>query len=198
MLLSRRQNAGQNHDIKKANRYYEHVPQSRYLRTTLTNQSSILGDISRSPDSSNACYHSVQNLLLSKSLQIGMFKAIILPVILDWDLQELESFVCAGRQAANNIQLSHGYRCIIAVTGKCATLSVSWKVVQARTCTAWTSASCTPRSAQRRGVVATELPHAAAMKRGVILLKQNAWNMLSLRNKQFHFFCKHSDHPKIS
>jgi ribosomal protein S2 len=38
MLLSRNQNAGQNPDIKIANRCFESVAQSRYLRTTITNQ----------------------------------------------------------------------------------------------------------------------------------------------------------------
>jgi hypothetical protein len=38
MLLSRHQNAGQNHDIKIANRTFENVAQFRYLRTKVTNQ----------------------------------------------------------------------------------------------------------------------------------------------------------------
>jgi hypothetical protein len=43
MLLSRRQNAGQNHDIKIANRCFENVAQFRYLETTGTNQNFIRG-----------------------------------------------------------------------------------------------------------------------------------------------------------
>jgi hypothetical protein len=38
MLLSRRQNAGQNHDINIANRCFENMAQFRYLGTTVTNQ----------------------------------------------------------------------------------------------------------------------------------------------------------------
>jgi hypothetical protein len=38
MLLSRHQNAGQNHDIKTANRCSENVAQFRYLRMTITNK----------------------------------------------------------------------------------------------------------------------------------------------------------------
>jgi hypothetical protein len=38
MLLYLHQNARQNHDVKKANRYFENVAQFRYLRTTVTNQ----------------------------------------------------------------------------------------------------------------------------------------------------------------
>jgi hypothetical protein len=38
MLLSRHQNAGQNHDVKIGNRCFENVAQFRYLGTTITNQ----------------------------------------------------------------------------------------------------------------------------------------------------------------
>jgi predicted GH43/DUF377 family glycosyl hydrolase len=41
MLLSRQQNAGQNHDIKIGNRCFENVVQFRYLGTTITNQNLI-------------------------------------------------------------------------------------------------------------------------------------------------------------
>jgi hypothetical protein len=37
MLLSRHQNAGQNHDIKIANRYFENVAQLKYFGTTEKN-----------------------------------------------------------------------------------------------------------------------------------------------------------------
>jgi hypothetical protein len=63
MLLSRHQNAGQNHDIKTANRCFENVAQLRYLETTATNQNLIQEEIKRRLNSGNACYHSVQNLL---------------------------------------------------------------------------------------------------------------------------------------
>jgi hypothetical protein len=81
-LLSRRQNAGQNHDIKIANRCFENVAQFRYLGTTVTNQNLI----KRKMNSGNAYYHSVQNVLpsrlLSKNIQIRIYKNIILPVVL--------------------------------------------------------------------------------------------------------------------
>jgi hypothetical protein len=38
MLLSRHQNAGQNYNIKIANRCFENVAKFRYLGTTTTNQ----------------------------------------------------------------------------------------------------------------------------------------------------------------
>jgi hypothetical protein len=41
MLLSPHQNAGQNRDIKTANRFFENVAQLRYLGTTVTNQNFI-------------------------------------------------------------------------------------------------------------------------------------------------------------
>jgi hypothetical protein len=40
MLLSRHQNAGQNHDIKTAKRCFKNVAQFKYLLTTVTNQNS--------------------------------------------------------------------------------------------------------------------------------------------------------------
>jgi hypothetical protein len=41
MLLSRHQIAGQNYDIKIAERYSENVAKFRYLGTTITNQNLI-------------------------------------------------------------------------------------------------------------------------------------------------------------
>jgi hypothetical protein len=66
MLLYRHQNAGQNRDIKIANRSFENVSQFKYLGTTVTNQNLIQEEIKRRLNSGNACYHSVQNLLSSR------------------------------------------------------------------------------------------------------------------------------------
>jgi hypothetical protein len=68
MLLSRHQNAGQNHDIKTANRCLENVAQFRYFGVTVTNQNLIQEEIKRRLSSGNACYHSVQKLLSSHLL----------------------------------------------------------------------------------------------------------------------------------
>jgi hypothetical protein len=68
MLLSRHQNAGQNRDIKIANRSFENVSQFKYLGTTVTNPNLIPEEIKRRLNSGNACYHSVQNLLSSRLL----------------------------------------------------------------------------------------------------------------------------------
>jgi hypothetical protein len=85
-LLSRYQNAGQNHDIKIANRSFENVAQFRYLRTTVTNQNLIQEGIKRRQDSDSACYHSLQNIsffrLLSKNLKIRIQETTILPLVL--------------------------------------------------------------------------------------------------------------------
>jgi hypothetical protein len=47
MLVSRDQNAGQNQDIKIANRLFENVSQFKYLGTTVTNQNLIQEEVRR-------------------------------------------------------------------------------------------------------------------------------------------------------
>jgi hypothetical protein len=86
MLLPLHQRAGQNHDIKIANRCFENMAQFKYLGMTVTNQNLIQEEIKRRLNSGNACYHSIQNLLpshlLSKNIKIRIFRTIILPVVL--------------------------------------------------------------------------------------------------------------------
>jgi hypothetical protein len=70
------------------------------LGTTVTNQNLIQEEIKRRLNSGNACYHSVQNLLsscvLSKNLKIGIYKTVILPVVLygceTWSLTLREEY----------------------------------------------------------------------------------------------------------
>jgi hypothetical protein len=85
MLLSRHQNAGQNRDIRIADRCFENVSRLRYLETTVTNQNLIQEEIKRRLNSGNACYYSVQNLLssrlLSENVDIRMYTVMILPVV---------------------------------------------------------------------------------------------------------------------
>jgi hypothetical protein len=64
MLLSRRQNAGQNRDIKIANRSFGNVAQLKYLGTTVANQNLIKEKIKRRLNSGTACYHSVRTFCL--------------------------------------------------------------------------------------------------------------------------------------
>jgi hypothetical protein len=65
MLLSRHQNAGQNHGIKIGNRCFENVAQFKYLRSTATEQNLVREEIKRRLNSGNAYYLAVQNLLSS-------------------------------------------------------------------------------------------------------------------------------------
>jgi hypothetical protein len=51
MLLSRHQNAGQNHDIKIGNRSFDNMAQFKYLRTTATYQKMIQEEIKEEPES---------------------------------------------------------------------------------------------------------------------------------------------------
>jgi hypothetical protein len=57
MLLSGRQNAGQNQDMKIATRSFENAPHLRYLGTTVTDHNLIQLEIKRILNSGNACYH---------------------------------------------------------------------------------------------------------------------------------------------
>jgi hypothetical protein len=54
-------NAGENRDIKLADKSYKNVSQFKYLRTTVTTQHLIEEEIKRRLNSGNACYQSVQN-----------------------------------------------------------------------------------------------------------------------------------------
>jgi hypothetical protein len=86
MVMSGDQNAGQSHNIKLGNKYFERVEQFKYLGTTLKYQNSIYEEIKSRLDSGNACYHSVQDLLsyslLSKDTKIKIYRTVILPVVL--------------------------------------------------------------------------------------------------------------------
>jgi hypothetical protein len=83
VLLSRHQNAGQNHNIKIRDRSFENVAK---FGTTITNKNLIQEEIKRRLNSGNAWYRSVQILLsprlLSKNVKIKIHKTIILPVAL--------------------------------------------------------------------------------------------------------------------
>jgi len=66
--MSRDQNAGRSHKIKKLNKSFEGVELFKYLGKTLANQNSIQVEIKGKLKSGNACFHSVQNLLSSSLL----------------------------------------------------------------------------------------------------------------------------------
>jgi hypothetical protein len=65
---------------------FERVEEFRYLGKPLTNQNFIQEEIKSRLKSGNACCHSVQNLwssrLLSKNLNVKIYRTIILPVVL--------------------------------------------------------------------------------------------------------------------
>jgi hypothetical protein len=82
MVMSRDQNAGQNHNIKLNNKSFERVEQFKYLGTTLTDRNSIQEEIKSKLKWGNACYHSVQDLLssslLSKDTKVKIHRTVIL------------------------------------------------------------------------------------------------------------------------
>ena len=86
MVMSRDQNAGQNHSVRIDSSTFERVEGFKYLGITLTTQNSIAEEIKSRLRSRNACCHSVQHLLssrlLSKNLKIKIYRTIILPVVL--------------------------------------------------------------------------------------------------------------------
>jgi hypothetical protein len=68
MMMCRHQNAGQNHNIKRANRSFENVAKFNYLVKVVTNQNLIHEKIKSKLNSGDACYHSVQYDLSSRLL----------------------------------------------------------------------------------------------------------------------------------
>jgi hypothetical protein len=86
VLMSRSQKIGQKHSTKISNRSIEDVAKFKYVRTTLTDQNCMHKEIKSRLNSGKACYHLVQSLLsshlLSRNLQVKIYKTIILPVVL--------------------------------------------------------------------------------------------------------------------
>jgi hypothetical protein len=78
MIMTRKQNSGEKHNIRIANESFENVAKFKYMGTTLTNQDDICDEIKSRLNSGNACYHSAQNLLssrlISKNLKIKNIK----------------------------------------------------------------------------------------------------------------------------
>jgi hypothetical protein len=86
MVMSRDKNAVGSHNTKNDNNFLTTLEEFEYLRATLTNENSIQEEMKSRLKSGNACYHSVQDLssssLLSKILNIKIYRTIILPLVL--------------------------------------------------------------------------------------------------------------------
>ncbi|KAJ4452256.1 hypothetical protein ANN_03774 [Periplaneta americana] len=86
MIMSRDQNIVRNGNIKIGNLSFEEVKKFKYLEATETNINNTRKEIKRKINMENACYNSVTKLLLSsmlsKNLKVGIYKTIILPVVL--------------------------------------------------------------------------------------------------------------------
>jgi hypothetical protein len=61
MLMSRHQNAGKHHSVRRANRSSENVAQLRYLGMTVTYENSVQEELKKGMNSGSACYHSIHN-----------------------------------------------------------------------------------------------------------------------------------------
>jgi hypothetical protein len=98
MFLSRQHNAGQSHDIKIGNRWFENMAQFKYLGTAITSQNLIREKIKRRLNSDKGCYRSSR--LLSRNINIIIRKTIILPVVLygceTWSLTLRDVFCVVG------------------------------------------------------------------------------------------------------
>jgi hypothetical protein len=67
IFTSYHQNAGKNHNLMIANKFFENVSEFKYLGMTVTNQNWICEKIYSRLNSGNACYHSFHNHLSSWS-----------------------------------------------------------------------------------------------------------------------------------
>ena len=74
------------HSVRIDSGTLKRVEMFKYFGATLTNQNSIAEEIKSKLKSGNVCYHSVPNLLssrlLSKNLNIMIYRSIILPIVL--------------------------------------------------------------------------------------------------------------------
>jgi hypothetical protein len=66
---------------------FENVSHFKYFGKAVTNHNLFEEEIKKRLNSGNSCHHSIQNLfspcLLSKNVKAGIYKTIILPLVLD-------------------------------------------------------------------------------------------------------------------
>jgi hypothetical protein len=85
LFMSPHQSTRQNYDWNVANKYFGNVVKFKYLGMIVKNQNCIHKEIKSRPNSGNACYHAVQNLLSSLLLPKSLkYTKLILPVVLYW------------------------------------------------------------------------------------------------------------------
>ncbi|KAJ4426471.1 hypothetical protein ANN_27285 [Periplaneta americana] len=86
MIMSRVQNIVRNGTIKVGDLSFEEVEKFKRLGATVTDINDTREEIKRRINMGNACYYSVEKLLssslLSKNLEVRIYKTVILPVVL--------------------------------------------------------------------------------------------------------------------
>ncbi|KAJ4441820.1 hypothetical protein ANN_11679 [Periplaneta americana] len=86
MVISRDENIVRNGNIKIGNLSFEEVEKFKYLGATVTNMNDTREEVKHRINMGNACYYSVEKLLLSsllsKNLKVRLYKTFILPVVL--------------------------------------------------------------------------------------------------------------------
>jgi hypothetical protein len=87
MFMPRCKRAGQQHNVKIGNRFFEDVAGFKYLATTQTDENSVHVELKRRLNLGKACYRSVQSLLsnclLCRNLEVKISKTTVFPFVLN-------------------------------------------------------------------------------------------------------------------